>query len=70
MGKKGDAIWLLICGSSNPMQCGIANAEVRMRYADGVVEKLELVHPDNYWTLCPINVNPTGPGQPSRGEYN
>ena len=70
VGKKGDAIWLLICGSSNPMQCGIANAEVRMRYADGVVEKLELVHPDNYWTLCPINVNPTGPGQPSRGEYN
>jgi hypothetical protein len=68
--KQGDTVWFLVCGSSNPMQCRIANAELRMRYADGLVEKLELVHPINYWTLCPIAASPTGPGQPSREDYS
>jgi hypothetical protein len=34
------------------MQGRIANAELRMKYADGVVEKLELVPPLNFWSLC------------------
>ena len=36
------------------MQGRIANAELRMKYADGVVEKLELVPPLNFWSLCPF----------------
>ena len=34
------------------MQTRIANAELRFRYADGTVEKLELVPPLNFWSLC------------------
>jgi hypothetical protein len=68
--RKGQGLWLLVCGSSNPMQCGIANAELRLRYADGVVEKLELVHPENYWTLCPLSTTPTAPGQDTRNYYD
>ena len=41
-----------------------------MRYVDGVMERLESVHPENYWTLCPISVQPAGPGQDTRGGYN
>ena len=52
--RSGEAIWFLVCGSSNPMQVRIANAELRMKYADGVVEKLELAPPFNFWSLCPM----------------
>ena len=51
---KAEVIWLLVCGFTNPMQGRIANAELRMKYADGVVEKLELVPPLNFWSLCPF----------------
>jgi len=44
---------LLVCGTTFPMQTRIANAELRFRYADGAVEKLELIPPLNFWTLCP-----------------
>ena len=49
--QSAEAVWLLICGSTNPMQSRIANAEVLFRYADGQVEKLELVPPLNFWSL-------------------
>jgi hypothetical protein len=52
--QSGDALWLLVCGSSNPMQVQIANAELRMKYADGRVEKLELIPPYNFWSLCSL----------------
>jgi hypothetical protein len=55
VGQAGDAAWFLVCGSTNPMQVRIANAELRMEYADGVVEKLELVPPFNFWMLSPFN---------------
>jgi hypothetical protein len=51
---RGEALWLLVCGFTSPMQGRIANAELRMKYADGVVEKLELVPPLNFWSLCPF----------------
>ncbi len=54
--KRGNAIWFLVCGSTNPMQCRIANAELRMNYADGSVDTLELVPPLNYWNLCPLRI--------------
>jgi hypothetical protein len=52
--QKSEAVWLLLAGTTNPMQTRIANAEVRFRYADGVVERLPLVPPENFWTLCPL----------------
>jgi len=55
VGQAGDAVWFLVCGSTNPMQVRIANAELRMEYADGVVEKLELTPPFNFWMLSPYN---------------
>jgi hypothetical protein len=53
--KKGNAVWFLVCGSTNPMQTRIANAEIRLKYSDGVTETLSLVPPLNYWNLCPID---------------
>jgi hypothetical protein len=50
--RRGDAVWLLVCGSTNPMQGRIANATIRFRYADGQEEKLELTPPMNFWSLC------------------
>ncbi len=69
VGRTGAAAWFLVCGSTNPMQCRIANAVLRMRYADGAEETLELVPPVNYWNLCPIRVNFLAPGQENRDDY-
>jgi hypothetical protein len=55
VGQAGDAVWFLVCGSTNPMQVRIANAELRMEYADGLVERLELTPPFNFWMLSPYN---------------
>ncbi|MFA4945615.1 MAG: hypothetical protein WC789_13065 [Lentisphaeria bacterium] len=52
VGQSGDAVWLLICGSTNPMQGRIANAVIRFHYADGRDESLELTPPWNFWSLC------------------
>ncbi len=52
--RKGDSAWLLVAGSTNPMQVRIANAVLRFEYADGVKEELELVNPMNFWSLCPF----------------
>ena len=51
IGRCADTIWLLVGGSTFPMQTRIANAEFRFRYADGEVEKLQLVPPYNFWML-------------------
>lgn len=50
--SAGEAVWLLVCGSTNPMQGRIANAVLRFRYVDGQEEQLELVPPLNFWSLC------------------
>lgn len=50
---SGDFVWLLVCGSTNCMQGKIENAQLLFRYEDGEVETLCLVHPENFWTLCP-----------------
>ena len=69
VGCAGDAVWFLVCGSTNPMQGRIANAVLRMRYAGGAVESLELVPPINYWNLSPIKPVIAAPGQGSRFDY-
>lgn len=50
--RKGESLWLLVAGSTNPMQVRIANAVLRFHYADGQTETLELVPPLNFWSLC------------------
>jgi hypothetical protein len=52
--ESGAAAWFLICGSTTVMQNRIANAVLRLKYADGVEETLELIPPYNYWNLSPI----------------
>lgn len=49
-GKASNA-YLLMAGSTNHMQCHIANGVVRIHYKDGTSDVLELVNPDNW---CPI----------------
>ncbi len=49
---KGEAVWLLVAGTTNPMQGRISNAVLRFRYADGVEESLDLTPPENFWSLC------------------
>lgn len=43
--------WLLMAGSTNHMQCRIANGIVVAQYKDGTSDTLQLVNPDNW---CPI----------------
>jgi hypothetical protein len=67
--KKGTAVWFLIAGSTNVMQCRIANAVIRLNYSDGRTDSLELVPPINYWNLSTIDSHATAPGQSSRTDY-
>ena len=43
--------YLLMAGSTNHMQCHIANGIIRIHYADGTSQATELINPDNW---CPI----------------
>jgi len=43
--------WVLIAGSTNPMQTLIPNAVLRFYYADNSIEELELIPPMNFWSL-------------------
>jgi hypothetical protein len=51
--RGAEAAWLLVCGTTFPMQLRIANAVLRFRYAGGGEETLEIVPPFNFWSLCP-----------------
>jgi hypothetical protein len=51
------------------MQCQIANAVIRLNYAGGETDSLELIPPVNYWNLSTISSNATAPGQGSRNDY-
>jgi DUF1680 family protein len=67
--ETGDAIFFLVAGSTNVMQCDIANAVIRLNYANGTTDSLELIPPINYWNLCPIYYKATSPEQGSRNDY-
>ncbi len=53
VGRTARTVWLLVGGTTFPMQTRIANAVVHFRYADGATERLELIPPNNFWMLCP-----------------
>jgi hypothetical protein len=44
--------WLLMAGSTNPMQSRILNAEVAVRYADGSRDVLPLKNPGTWWPVA------------------
>ncbi len=67
--QKGQAVWLMVAGSTNQMQCDIANAMIIFTYADKSIDTLLLVPPYNYWNLSPINIVAGAAGQESRGDY-
>ena len=67
--KTGDAIYFLVSGSTNVMQCRIANVVIRLNYADGQTDSLELIPPINYWNLSTIDSPANAPGQGSRTDY-
>jgi hypothetical protein len=48
---KASHAYLLLAGSTNHMQCRIANGIVTVEYADGTSDRLTLTNPDNW---CPI----------------
>ncbi len=52
IGRSADAVWLLLCGTTFPMQTRIANATIHLDYADETKDALELVPPFNFWSLC------------------
>jgi hypothetical protein len=43
--------YLLMAGSTNPMQSQLVNGEVRVAYTDGTSETLALRNPDNWWPI-------------------
>ena len=67
--KTGKAVYFLVAGSTNIMQCQIANAVIRLNYADGKTDSLTLISPVNYWNLSTIDSHATSPGQGSRIDY-
>jgi hypothetical protein len=52
--RRARAAYFLLCGTTNPMEVRIANAVLRLRYADGVEDRVEVVPPFNFWSLCPF----------------
>ena len=50
--QSAAAVWVLVAGSTQPLQGRIANSVIRFRYADGVEERLDLVPPLNFRMLC------------------
>ncbi|WP_431242014.1 hypothetical protein ACQ9BO_19000 [Flavobacterium sp. P21] len=49
-GKSSHAYFML-AGSTNPMQSRIKNGEIKVNYADGTSEILELKNPENWWPI-------------------
>lgn len=43
--------YLLMAGSTNPMQSRIENGEVQVLYTDGTMDRLPLVNPSNWWPI-------------------
>jgi hypothetical protein len=66
---SGKICYFLICGSTNVMQCQIANAFLKLNYAQGETDSLALIPPVNYWNLSPINGSGGAPGQLSSNDY-
>ena len=60
---RARAAVLLLCGTTNPMQCGVENVRLTFRYADGVTEQVPLANPTEFWSLCPLEAMPSSGDQ-------
>lgn len=48
---KASHAYLLMAGSTNPMQSRIVNGKVTIRYADGSADSLLLINPGTWWPI-------------------
>ncbi|UYQ94037.1 DUF4450 domain-containing protein [Chitinophaga horti] len=48
---KASHVWLLMAGSTNPMQSRMCNGVVEVNYTDGSKDTLELRNPENWWPI-------------------
>ncbi len=48
---KGDHVYLLMAGSTNHMQSHIVNGTVTVVYKDGSRQNMELINPENWYTI-------------------
>ncbi len=63
---KASHAYLMMAGSTNPMQSRIANGVITVTYTDGTTESLELGNPDNW---CPIEQDYADDGKAFRLAY-
>ena len=50
--RAGAKIALLLSGTTNQMQTGIANGQIVLRYSDGVEERHDIHHPNDFWDVA------------------
>lgn len=48
---KASHAYLVMAGSTNPMQSRMVNGEVRVQYTDGTADTLSLKNPENWWPI-------------------
>lgn len=48
---KAEMAWLMLAGSTNPMQSHVVNGVVTFYYKDGSASRLELFNPTNWWPI-------------------
>jgi hypothetical protein len=48
---KASQLYLLMAGSTNPMQSRMVNGEVLINYKDGSSDTLQLRNPENWWPV-------------------
>ena len=70
VGAKAHSVALLLCGTTNPMQCGVENARLIFRYTNGREEQVPLRNPDEFWSLCPLQAAPTSAEQDTYNDYD
>lgn len=48
---KASHVYLMMAGTTNPMQSRFVNGEIRVNYTDGTSEILPLKNPENWWPI-------------------
>jgi len=48
---QASKMYLLVAGSTNPMQSQFINAKIKVNYTDGTLDTLDLINPINWWPI-------------------
>jgi hypothetical protein len=48
---KASHVYLMMAGTTNPMQSRMVNGELAVNYTDGTLEILQLKNPENWWPI-------------------